>query len=236
MSGKYFRFSDVLGYGWHVMKNYFWFFVGVGFIWLIISYATTIIDYTARHTIYTESVPVPFKILIPIVNWVINIALGIGIVKIALSFCEGRKPTVGTLFDFMGCFWRYLGAAILYMLIIIAGFILLIVPGIVWGVKYGLWPYFVIDKGLSPTAALKASAQTTMGVKWDLFGFGIVCALINLAGLLCLIIGIFAAYPMVIVAYALVYRQLAAQTPELAVMGIIEPPVIEGPANHFEAR
>ena len=53
-----------------------------------------------------------------------------------------------------------------------------------------------------------------------LFGFGIVCGLINLLGMLCLIVGTFAAYPTIMVATALVYRQLLAQTPELAEFGI----------------
>jgi len=54
----------------------------------------------------------------------------------------------------------------------------------------------------------------------ELFGFWLLCGLINLLGFVCLIVGIFAAYPTVIVASALVYRQLLAQTPELAEFGI----------------
>jgi uncharacterized membrane protein len=224
MTGKYFRFGDVLSYGWNMMKTCFWFFVGLGIVWLVTTNAIAIIDIVLRRTIYTESFPWSLRIFMTIASWVIGIVLGIGITKIALSFCDERKPALGTLFDFWGCFWRYLGAAILYGLICIAGFVLLIVPGVVWSVKFGLWPYFVVDKGLGPIQALKASGKTTMGVKWDLFGFGVLCGLINLAGLLCLVVGIFAAYPTVIVAHALVYRQLAAQTPELVEWGITSPP------------
>jgi len=65
---------------------------------------------------------------------------------------------------------------------------------------------------MGPIEALKASATATYGVKWDLFGFWIVCGAIIVAGLLCLIVGIFAAVPTVMVAQALVYRQLAAQS------------------------
>ena len=39
--------------------------------------------------------------------------------------------------------------------------------------------------------------------------------MINVVGFLCFVVGIFAAYPTVIVASALVYRQLFAQTPEV---------------------
>ena len=76
-----------------------------------------------------------------------------------------------------------------------------------------------------------------MGVKWELFGFGIMCCLINFLGLLCLIVGVFATYPTVLVASALVYRQLLAQTPELAEFGIATPiaePDVEGLPNEQE--
>jgi hypothetical protein len=229
METKYFNFTDVLGYGWRVMKANFWFFVGLGFISLIITYIPTTIDISAR----VIGLPSPlFEILniaTTILGWVIGIILGIGFIKIALAFCDERKPQIGTLFDAWDCFWRYLGAMLLYGLIVLGGILLLIIPGIIWAIKYSLCYYFVVDKGLGPIQALKASSRTTMGVKWQLFGFGILCGLINLLGLLCLIVGTFATYPTVLVASALVYRQLLAQTPELAEFGITTP--IEQPVN-----
>ena len=220
MARKYFNFSDVLSYGWGVMKANLWFFVGLGFLYLIIS----IVPDIARGVLKTLHLPkasdTTLEILLQVLGLVINIVLAIGLIKIALSFCDEQKPRIGTLFDAWGCFWRVVGTGILYGLIILAGFILLIVPGIIWAVKFSLCYYFVIDKGLGPIEALKASSRTTMGVKWQLFGFGIVCALINLLGLFCLIVGIFATYPTVLVASALVYRQLLAQTPELVEFGI----------------
>lgn len=216
MAGKYFIFGDVLGYGWRIMKANLGFFVSLGFLWMIISFIPTMIDLSARLMKLPEPTCALINLLTTILGWIIGIILGIGLIKIALSFCDERKPAIATLFDAWDCFWRYMGTAILYGLIILGGFILLIIPGIIWSVKFSLCFYFVIDKGLGPVQALKASSRTTMGVKWQLFGFGILCSLINFLGLLCLIVGIFAAYPTVLVASALVYRQLLAQTPGLA--------------------
>jgi uncharacterized membrane protein len=220
MTRKYFNFIDILGYGWGVMTANLGFFVGVGLIWLIITYTPTLMQVTLRHLPLPRPAYRTLYAATTILGWIIAIVLGIGLKKIALSFCHEQKPPVGTLFDAWDCFWRYVGTAILYGLIMLCGFILFIVPGIIWSVKFGLSFYFVIDKGLYPIQALKASSRTTMGVKWELFGFGILCGLINFLGLLCLIVGIFAAYPTVMVASALVYRQLTAQTRELAEFGI----------------
>ncbi|MHC5062007.1 MAG: hypothetical protein ACYTFK_13090 [Planctomycetota bacterium] len=220
MTTKYFSFSDVLGYGWRVTKANFGFFVGIGVVFIIAICLPEIARIIVQNLHLPKAYNIAAVILIQILGWLISIILGIGLIKIALSFCDERKPTFGTLFDAADCFWRYLGAGILYLLIVYAGFVLLIVPGIIWAIKFSLCYYFVVDKGLGPIDALKASSRTTMGVKGELFGFGIVCGLINMLGLLCLLVGIFATYPVVIVANALVYRQLMAQTLDLAEFGI----------------
>ena len=78
------------------------------------------------------------RIITNIVGWIIGIILGIGFIKIALSFCDERKPTIGILFDACGCFWRFIAVGILYLLITFAGFILLIIRGIIWAIKFSL--------------------------------------------------------------------------------------------------
>ena len=224
MNGKRFIISDVLGFGWKVMKANLWFFVGLAIVAGFVNSISNIIEEVIKEVNPPELVGGLLIFVIRIIGTFISIIIGIGVMKIALSFCDGRKPAFGTLFDFQGCFWRYLGAHILFMLIVLGGYLLLIVPGIIWSIKYGLCYYFVVDKGLGPVQAIKASGRTTMGAKGQLFGFGILCSSIILLGLLCLIVGVFAAFPTVLVANALVYRHLVAQTPELAQFGIGVPP------------
>ncbi len=224
MYGKRFIIGDVLGFGWQVMKVNLWFFVGLAFVAGLVSAIPDIIEQIILSVKPPELLAGLLIFVLNIIGMVISIIIGIGFIKIALSFCDGRKPRFSTLFDYEGCFWRYVGAQILLMLIVWGGLLLFIVPGIIWSIKYGLCQYFVIDKGLGPVQAIKASGRTTMGVKWKLFVFSLLCALIILLGLLCLGVGVFAAYPTVMVANALVYRHLVAQTPELAQFGIGAPP------------
>ncbi len=229
MSNKYFNFSDVLGYGWRVMKANLWFFVGLGFLYIIIIYLPGIAEIVVRKLQLPPAYQTTAVILLNVLGQIIGLCLTIGLIKIALKFCDEQKPKISMLFDFSDCFWRYLGATILYVLIFLGGILLLIVPGIIWSIKFALYPYFVIDKGLGPIDALKASSRTTLGAKWQLFGFIVLCIVINTIGLLCLIVGIFATYPMAMVAQALVYRQLSAQTPELAEFGIGQAAVQSAP-------
>jgi hypothetical protein len=138
MAGKYFNFSEVLSYGWNVMKANLWFFVGLGFLFLIIDCIPDIIDIIAvcLHLLIVTYIPsiidipylpilvfVAFNLATKILGLVISIVLGIGLMKISLSFCDKQKPTIGTLFDVRDCFWRYVGAAILYGSIMLLGII-----------------------------------------------------------------------------------------------------------------
>ena len=205
------------------MTRNFGFFVGVGFLWLFLIYTPTIIRIFIDRSDMPREYIMTCSVLLQIIGTGVSLALGIGIIKISLSFCDERKPTVGTLFDANGCFWRFVGVNLLYGLIVLAGMLLLIVPGIIWSIMFCHCKYFVVDKGMGPIEALKASAKNTEGVKWELFGLIWVLMGINWAGVICLYFGVLATYPIVIMANALVYRQLLAQTPELDYLRITEP-------------
>ena len=247
MASKSFSYRGVLGFGWDVMKNNFWFFVGLGITLLLISLPSQVLGNVMEN--YPGKIPPLLAVLLLPVTFIVEIIMGIGLIKITLSFCDGQRPKFTTLFNAWGCFWKYIGAGILYSLIIGSTFVACVlplvllsgamgnpcfafvfftvafIPATILAIKFSLCYYFVIDKGLGPINALRASSRTTMEAKSLLFGFGILCSLINLLGVLCLGVGLFATFPTVMVAMALVYRQLSAMTPGLAKLGIDGPDV-----------
>ena len=134
-----------------------------------------------------------------------------GLIKITLKLLDKKETEINDLFSCSKYFINFVASGILYGLIILGGFILLIVPGIIWSIKYKFFGYFIIDKGMGPVEALKASANITQGAKWDLFLFGILLALINLLGALALLVGLFVTIPTTLIATTYVYRKLAKQ-------------------------
>ncbi len=255
MARKSFSYSEVLGFGWHVMKSNFWFFVGVWvvsffvpyFVSFFVSLPGQILVKVMGH--FSERLNLAIFGLLPGVftTIIINVILEIGITKITLSFCDNQKPRFSTLFKAWGCFWRYIGAGLLYGLIVcgtftlfivtltllsksydvlrspfftVPFFIMLFILLVALSIKFSLCFYFVVDKRLGPIKALKASSRATEGAKWSLFVFFILCVLINVLGALCFVVGLFATFPTVMVAMTLVYRHLSKQTPELAEFGI----------------
>ncbi|MEI8072647.1 MAG: hypothetical protein WCH00_00940 [Candidatus Saccharibacteria bacterium] len=135
--------------------------------------------------------------------------LSIGLTRIFLNIVDGKKAEIPQIFEAEGVFWQYLGASILYGLIIVAGILLLIVPGIYWSIKYQFAMTIVVDRKKSPTEALSISGDITSGYKWWLLLFGIVMALLNLAGLLALGLGLLITIPITLLAHIYVYRTLS---------------------------
>lgn len=188
------------------MKSNFWFFVGV----LIVAWVIVAIPSGLANVVQKESSG--FAFLFNVISWIAQLIISIGFIRIALRFLDNEKPVFNDLFSFPPYFWRFLGGSILYGLIVAGGIILLIIPGIIWAIKFQYFGYCIIDQNLDPVDALKKSSAITNGMKWELFGFGIVLALVNILGVLILFVGLFTTVPTTLVAYAFVYRKLLEQT------------------------
>jgi uncharacterized membrane protein len=149
----------------------------------------------------------------------------IATVKIGLRYCDSQKADYPDLVEGYAKFWDILLGSILYGLLVFAGFILLIIPGIYWAVRYHYFPYLIIDRDMGPVEAIKKSGQLTRGVWWNLFLFWIVIFAINLVGAILCLVGLLFTIPWTFVAVAYVYRYLLAETPTAQVTeGPLAPP------------
>jgi len=152
-----------------------------------------------------------FAFLFWIVQTVLDLIIGIGIIKIAIEFIDKKVPEYKDLFYYQPIV-NYFIVALLTGLIVVVGLILLIIPGIYFGLRLKFAVYLVIDKNLGPVEAIKKSWKMTKGNVWNLFFFGFLLGLINILGFLCLIIGLFITVPLSMLATAFVYRKLLLQS------------------------
>lgn len=106
--------------------------------------------------------------------------LTVGWLFLCLKVVRGNESKASDVF----CAFSRFGAAwatfILVMLIVMGGSILLIIPGIIWGLKYGLSLFAVMDRNLKATESIKLSGIITKGHKGKLFLYGIVVCLFGL--------------------------------------------------------
>ncbi len=142
---------------------------------------------------------------------IINMLLQIGATKMTLMVNRDEAPNVFEIFSNGSLLITYILSSICYSLAVIGGMILLIVPGIILSIALGMNMFFIVDQKMGPIESLKASRALTKGVRWQLFCFGGALLLFNLAGLLCLVIGLLFTIPVSCVATAYVYDHLRNQ-------------------------
>ncbi len=150
----------------------------------------------------------PVYYLFAISLWVIYILMSIGFIKVSLMLSRDQKPPISELFLNWNAFIPYVLGCICYGLTVLGGFILLIIPGIIFMIMFQMSPFLIVDKGLGPIAALKRSRAITKGSKGRLAVFGLLVLLLNLGGLLCLLVGLFFTVAITYIAMAYIYDRL----------------------------
>jgi hypothetical protein len=201
-----FSIGEAVQFGWDVAKRHIGFFVLVIIISLVVA---GVVDGVQEATKTTA----PFlAFLFGLASIVVGQVLGIGYTRISIKFADGLTPELADLWSGYPLFFKYLFTSLLYGIMVAVGLILLIVPGIILAVRYGLCTYLVVDRGLGPMDALRTSAELTQGSRWSLFLLGLVLLGVVVLGALALVIGLLWAAPTALVAAAFAYRKLAGAT------------------------
>lgn len=194
---KKFSIEEAFEFAWEVTKKNFVLLLG----FLIVAGVVSSISFTLAAP-FEKKIPLLFFIL-SVIGWVVQTIVAMGLFKIAIKFANGQKGDFSDLFACASSFIPYVLGSLLYSLIVLGGLILLIVPGIIWAIRYQFFPYFIIDKKCKVFEALQKSSDATQGAKWRLF----------IVGVMTFFIGLFVTIPITMVATAYVYLRLSsAQT------------------------
>lgn len=99
-----------------------------------------------------------------------------------LHLPEGEMNMRGAFAGITGStYGRMLGTSVLFGLIMLAGSILLIIPGVYWGVLYGLATVVVALESAGPGRALARSKELVRGAWWSVFGRNILVSVVVVA-------------------------------------------------------
>lgn len=202
MSAKFSK-KEAIVFGWEKFKKE-WKFLVVIFIvaWVISSILSKIVGQAY------ESMPIS-GVVLQIITYAVNAVITLGILKIVLDITDNKKPSWRLLYELYPRALKYIGATILYGLMIVVGLVLLIIPGIYLAIRFQFYAYFIADKNMGIMDSLRASSKATKGSVVNLLAFGLICAGIALAGFLAFGLGILIAIPIVSIASAHVYRKLS---------------------------
>jgi len=201
-----FSIDEVFSYGWKTMLKNFWFFVVL--IIIIGAVGGLLGGSNSALANNTEDWAIALTMITSIIYLIAMVILQIGVLKVSLNLLDGKKATYGELFKNWDIFANYLLASILYGLVVFAGLLLLVFPGIIWGIRYRMYSYLIVDKKMGAWEALVESSRITKGQRWQLFAFEFPKAVAAIIGFIALGVGFFFAYPTILMAEVAVYRDL----------------------------
>lgn len=198
-----FSYKRVLVYAWDVFVHNAPFLVGILSMLLALALGNNFIA-----TVLANEVHFWVGFLVFLVGMVMSILLWMGLKFVMIKITRRKHVRHEELLTPAPYLIKYVAGSFFYSLVVTVGLFLLVVPGIVWAVKYSFHRHLIVDKGLDPFQALYVSGQMTEGHKWDLLWFLILLKLINLLGVLCAGVGLLVTLPYTSIARARVYDRL----------------------------
>ena len=200
------RFSkkEAIKFGWVTAKKNFWFFFGLLVVVIVVSGVSSSLQ------VYLNQLSNRNPLVVGILNllvWLVNVIIGMGLIKISLNFVDNKTSKFTNLL-YTKSLLIYIATSIIVGIATGIGFVLLIIPGIILAIKLQFASYLIIDKGFGIKESIKKSWAMTKGEVWNLFLFGLLLILINLAGVIALVVGLLLTVPLTMVAGAYVYRKL----------------------------
>ncbi len=187
--------------GWALMRNHFWPLVGMSAFVLAVLAGASSSGFVISNGHSERSTSILGILLAgPLLG---------GLFLYFLKKIRGEAASVETAFTgFRQPLPHLVLASFVVALLTVLGFLCLILPGIYLLVAWKFTYPLIVDKGLDFWTAMRVSRKVISKHWWKFFGLVIVCALINLAGLLALIVGIFITSPITIAALMYAYEDV----------------------------
>jgi hypothetical protein len=172
------RIGDCFSRGWNLICEQFWLSVGVGLVCILLTNVPLLIGPAYA-----------------------------GIFWFFLKRIRGEPVRFEDLFaPFSVAFVQCLLAGLVVSLLASVGFILCIIPGLVLMALWMFtWP-LLMDKRLEFWPAMEVSRKVLWPNIWGAIGLSCVGLLLMILGLLCLYVGMFVAFPLIIAAEAYAYE------------------------------
>jgi uncharacterized membrane protein len=130
------------------------------------------------------------------------------LMMMAIKHANGYEIRVGNVFDYYVTVWPLVFAALLMYLMIFAGLMLLIIPGIYLSVAYAFVYQLIIDKNMGVWEAMETSRKAVSKRWFPVFGLMLANALILIISALPLGIGLFWTLPMAALSMGILYTRL----------------------------
>lgn len=193
--------GEILSKGWDLLKDH-WQDIGK----LVGAYLlATIVPQYILVRIFSSAL---LSSLISIVFILWSTFLSMGLIKGILSIVRGETVEIPEIYQNQEAFGEYAVMVIRYMVVIIGGGILLILPGIYFAIRYIFVPFLVVDKKATGAAAFAKSKEMTEGRLGFFIAYFIITVILVMVGSFVLLVGAIAAGLICGLGMVLVYENL----------------------------
>lgn len=144
-----------------------------------------------------------------IVSLVLAGPLAVGVAYFSFAVIRGETFHFFQLFEGFNVFGKSFLANLCYSLLVIVGFVLLIIPGIIVGLALSMIFFVMADRPeLSFSECLNESWNLTSGYRFKLLGLNLRFIPWYLLGILCLGVGVLLVIPWYYISLARFYEEL----------------------------
>ena len=144
-----------------------------------------------------------------LVSLLLSGPLSVGLAYFSFSVIRGETPHFFQLFEGFNFFWKSFLANLCYTLLVIVGFVLLIIPGIIVALSLSMTFFVMTDRPeLSFSECLNESWNLTSGYRFKLLGLLLRFIPWYLLGVICLGVGVLLVIPWHYVTLARFYEEL----------------------------
>lgn len=153
-----------------------------------------------------DAVAMAGMIVSQVISQVFSMFIGLGLTRIGLNLVSGKAVSVGMLFGEGGKLLRVIGATFLFGLMVSAGVLLLIIPGVYLALRYGQYMVAIVDRDLGIMDAFSYCSSLTTNNRWNILVLALLSMVIIFAGMLACGVGLIFAGPVVWLTYMVAYR------------------------------
>ena len=209
--------GDIFSHTWDILKERFLPCLGAVLVVVLISNGVhqllSFMAGMAGAAAGDEAISVTLAVVAWFVGVAISIWLGIGQAMFLLKIARGEEAPFGTIFAGGPYFLTVLLASLLVGLIVCCGYLLLIVPGVIFALMYSQFYYLVIDRDMGVMESLETSKQIMVGNKATLFAIYLVSVMAVVVVIPCtLCIGLFVIVPYLSLMAVVIYLVASGQT------------------------
>jgi len=104
-------------------------------------------------------------------------ALEAGYLRLSLELCQKRKTQLKELFSGLSYTGQMFLATICLWLAVILGLVVLIVPGLIFIVRYSLYGYILVDQRSNALKSFSTSSRMLKGYAWCAAGLISICSI-----------------------------------------------------------